>query len=334
MAKIHGISGITRYLLNGTRPIQGKRLATLEDITRFLDHYQEILAEAEMVETKRQDEIIGAIEKREEALDQQLKDAVNTRTRDVYTHILAISDRIDASESFFVILWYLAVFWGANLVSSYRIHLPLTGVKWNLWRLRKQKESAVTDKVNSIRSACKDITESEQFLSRNHSLLNDAKEEEQIIRDLSTLPEEYHIINGVNLHFFDPIYWFKRKEQRGYCAIDLIVIGPTGLFLVGIKNWKGSDIEIKTGDLKRQVRYVNYALWCYLKDEYKIYEMNPKIRCVIISLEGTHPDLRIDKYIDVINPGGLCGYITEREGKFTKFAIRTLTHRMPFKGAQ
>lgn len=334
MAKIHGISGITRYLLNGTRPIQGKRLATLEDITRFLDHYQEILAEAEMVETKRQDEIICAIEKREEALDQQLKDAVNTRTRDVYTHILAISDRIDASESFFVILWYLIVFWGANLASSYRIHLPLTGLKWNLWRLRKQKESAVADKVSSIRSACKDITESEQFLSRNHSLLNDAKEEEQIIRDLLTLPEEYHIINGVNLHFFDPIYWFKRKEQRGYCAIDVVVIGPTGLFLVGIKNWKGSDIEIKTGDLKRQVRYVNYALWCYLKDEYKIYEMNPKIRCVIVSLEGTHPDLRIDKYIDVINPGGLCGYITEREDKFTKFAIRTLTHRMPFKGAQ
>ncbi|MDD1693842.1 MAG: NERD domain-containing protein [Methanoregula sp.] len=334
MAKIHGISGSTRYLLDGTLPIHGNRLATLEDIIQFQKNYQEILAETEIGEAKRQDEIILASENNETELDQQLQEDIDKRTRDVYSHILEINDRIEASDSIFVILVYLIRFWGANLVSTYRIHLPLTGVKWNLWRIRKQKEKAITDKTRAISSAGKNITESEQFLNRNDSLLVDAKAEEYIVGVLSALPDEYHIINGVNLHFFDPIYWYKRKEQTGYCSIDLIVIGPTGLFLVGIKNWKGADIEIKTGDLKRQVRLVNYALWCYLKDEYRIYEMNPKIRCVIVSLQGTHPDLRIDKSIDVINPDGLCEYITAREEKFTKFAIRKLIHLLPFRGAQ
>jgi hypothetical protein len=210
----------------------------------------------------------------------------------------------------------------------------LIGVTWNVWRRRKQKEKSIADKTRNIRAAGKNITESEQYLTRNNALLADACGEEQIVSLLSTLPDEYHIMNGVNLHFFDPIYWYKRKEQKGYCSIDLIVIGPTGLFLVGTRNWKGSDIEIKTGDLKSQVRFVNYALWCYLKDEYRIYQMNPKIRCVIVSLHGTHPDLRIDKSIDMITPDRLCEYITARETKFSKFAIRRLIHAIPFKGTQ
>jgi len=332
MARIHGISGSTRYLIDGTRLIQGKRLATLEDITRFLNNYQEILAEAEIVETRRQDEGILTIENRETELDQQLQEDIDKRTRDVYTHILEINDRIDASDSFFMILVHIIRFWGANLVSSYRIHLPLTRVKWNLWRIRKQKERAIAKKTRSIRSAGKNITESEQYLTRNNSLLLDAQGEEHIVDILSALPDEYHIMNGVNLTFFDPIYWYKRKEQKGYCSIDLIVIGPTGLFLIGTRNWKGSDIEIKTGDLKSQVRFVNYALWCYLKDEYRIYQMNPKIRCVIVSLQGTHPDLRIDRSIDMITPDRLPEYITARETKFSKFAIRRLIHAIPFKG--
>jgi hypothetical protein len=331
MAKIHGTSGGTRYLLNGTRPIHGKKLENLEDITRFLDNYPEILAEAERVEAKRQDEIILALENRETQLNQELKDNIDRHTREVYSHILEINDRIEASDSFFVILVYLIRFWGANLVSSYRIHLPLTGAKWNLWRFKKQKEKTIAEKPGIIRSAGKNITESQQFLTRHKSFFANAKGEEQILGVLSQLPDDYQVLSGVSLHLFDPMYWLRRKEKLQYNQIDHIVIGPTGLFLVGIKSWKGPDTEIKTDDLKRQVRVANFTLWCHMKDEYRFYEKNPKIRCVIVSLQGSHPDLKIDKFIDVIALPRLCEYITTGERTLSEMSVDKLVHLIPFR---
>ena len=331
MAKIHGTAGGTRYLLNGTRPIHGKNLTTLKDIIRFLDDYPEILAEAEKVEEKRQDDIILALEERETQLNQQLKDDIEKRTREVYTHILKINDRIDESDSFFMILVYIIWFWGANLISSYRIHLPFIGAKWSIERFKKHKEKTIADKPENIRSAGKNITETQQFLSRNNSLLLNAKEEEEVISVLSTLPDEYQVLSGVNLHFFDPIYWCKRKDKVRYNQIDHIVIGPTGLFLVGTKSWKGSDVEIKTDDLKRQVRLANFTLWCHMKDEYKFYEKNPKIRCAIVSIHGSHPDLKIDKFIDVIALSRICEYITKGENTLSEMSIHKLVHLIPFR---
>lgn len=331
MARIHGISGSTRYLLNGTRQIHGKRLATLKDITEFLDNYQEILAEAEMVEAKRQDEIILALENRETALDQQLESDIKKRTEEVLTRIIKIHEKIEATESFFAILMYLIQFWGANWVSSYRIRLPFIRAKWNIRRHKKRKEKAIADKPRAIRSACKDIIESQQFLSRNNLFLTGAKGEQQVIDVLSKLPDEYHILNGVNLHFFDPMYWWKRKDKIRYFQIDPIVIGPTGLFLVGSKDWKGADIQIKTGDLKRQVRLANHALWVYMKDEYRFYEKNPKIRCVIVSLQGSHADLKIDTDIDVIAVEKLPEYVTARESTLSAMNVERLTYLIPFR---
>ena len=331
MARIHGISGSTRYLLNGIRQIHGKRLESLTDITEFLDNYQEILAESEQVEAKRQDEIILALENRETELNQQLEADIKKRTEEVLTRIIKIHEKIEASESFFAILVYLIWFWGANWVSSYRIHLPFIGAKRNIWRHKKRTEKTIADKTQAIRSAGKDIIESQKFLSRNDLFLTGAKGEQQVIEVLSRLPDEYHILNGVNLHFFDPIYWWKRKDKIRYFQIDPIVIGPTGLFLVGSKDWKGADIQIKTGDLKRQVRLANHALWVYMKDEYRFYERNPKIRCVIVSLQGTHADLKIDRDIDVIALDRLPEYITARENTLSEMNIDRLVYLIPFR---
>jgi hypothetical protein len=334
MARIHGISGSTRLLLNGTKPIHGKRLSTLEDILRFQNTYMEILAGAGVAEEKRQAEIIHAMEDRTAELDRQIQDEIKKRTQEVYTHILAINDRIDASESFFVILVLLLWFWGANYVSSPRIHLPVTGLKWKLWRLKKQKEKAVLHKPAAARSACREIDETALFLSKNQSYLVGALAEQQVVSLLSQLPDEYHIMNGIDLHRFDPVYWLKPKDRVRYQQIDPVVIGPTGLFLVGTKNWAGSDIELKTADLKRQVRIATHALWAYMKDEYRFYERNPKIRCVIVSLNGTHPDLRIDKDIDVVTPDRLREYITGQENTLSAMNVERLTHVIPFREGQ
>jgi hypothetical protein len=333
MARIHGISGSTRLLLNGTRPIHGKKLSTLEDITRFLDNYPEILAEAGIVEEKRQDEIIQAMKDHETELNRQLEDENNNRTRATCMHLSEINNRIEASESFFVILGLLIWFWGVKNVSSSRIHLPSARAKWRLWKHKRQMEKTIADKPGTVSDACKDIAETQQFLTRNRSFLIGANAEQQVTSVLSGLPDEYHIMNGVDLRRFDTAYWGKRKDNIRYQQIDPVVIGPTGLFLIGTKSWSGADIELKTGDIKRQVRIATHALWCYMKDEYRFYEKNPKIQCVIVSLQGTHPDLKIDKDINVITLNRLLDYITERESTLSTMNAERLTHVIPFKEA-
>ncbi|MDD1693233.1 MAG: NERD domain-containing protein [Methanoregula sp.] len=334
MARIHGTSGSIRLLLNGTKPVHGRRLSTLEDIIGFQNTYLEILAESETAEAKHQEEIIRALEERESELNRQLADEVEQRTRDVYTRILAINEQIDASESFFVILALMIRFWGANQVSSLRIHLPSYGIQWKLWQLRKHKQKAVADKAGAVRSASGDIDATAEFLSKNQSYLVGALAEQQVVSVLSQLPDDFHVMNGVNLHRFDPVYWWRGKDRVRYQQIDPVVIGPTGLFLIGTRNWAGSDIELKTGDFQRQKHLATRALWCYMKDEYRFYERNPKIRCVIVSLRGSHPDLKIDKDIDIVTLDRLPEYITGRESTLSAMNVERLTHVIPFREAQ
>lgn len=334
MAHIHGISGSTRYLLNGTKAIHGRRLESLDDISQFLEDYQKLLADAATVEEKRQDEIVRVLEEREAELNREMANGIEQRTKQVYTGILEINDKIEASESFFVILGLLIRFWGANLVSSWRIHLPSNGVKWKLWQLRREWGKAIAARTRSVSSASRDIDATARFLTKNSSYLIGAKAEQEVISTLSTLPDDFHIMSGVDLHRFDTAYWWKPRNEIRFQQIDPIVIGPTGLFLVGTKNWSGADIELKTGDIKRQVRIATHALWMYMKDEYRFYERNPKIRCVIVSLQGSHPDLKIDKDIDVITLERLPAYIMDREKLLSPMNVERLTHVISFSEAR
>jgi len=334
MAHLHGISGSTRFLLTGTKPIHGRKIATLAEITQFMENYPGLLAGAASSEEKRQDEIILSLETREKELNREMAEGIEQRTKDVYTRILAINDRIEASESFFVILWLLIRFWGANRISSLRIHLPSTRVRWKIWKLKREWERAIATRARSVSSASRDITATMRFLEKNHTYLLGAKAEQQVVDMLSTLPEEYHIMSGVDLRRFDTAYWWRKKDEIRFQQIDPVVIGPTGLFLIGTRNWSGADIELKTGDLRRQVKVATHALWVYMKDEYRFYEKNPKIRCVIVSTQGAHGDLRIDKDIDVIRLNRLTEYITGREKILTPMNVERLTHVISFSEAR
>jgi len=86
---------------------------------------------------------------------------------------------------------------------------------------------------------------------------------------------------------------------------------------------------MKSNDLKRQVRRVNYALWYFLKDHYGFFKKGPKIRNVVVSLHGSEPDMRIDKYIEVISPHRLCGYITARQSTLSEVSIHKRIRVIP-----
>jgi hypothetical protein len=187
--------------------------------------------------------------------------------------------------------------------------------------LRNRKADHIRNRSRTIRQERYNVTGSYEFLKQNESFLIGTEGEEVVINALSRLPDEFHVLNDVNLRFDRAIHWWKHDEYIRTCQIDHIVAGPTGIFLLETKNWKSPDIEIKSDKLIHQVQRSALALWYFTKDYYWM-DKQPKIRSIVVSLKGTASGRRLDKYIDVVTPGWLCNYITRRETILSEEAVK------------
>lgn len=323
MAHIHRISGSTQYLINGTRPIQGKKLATLDEIQHFYDHYSEILTETQTTISRQQDKIILGLSDDELRLDRQLQDAIARQTQEVDKNIDDLNLMITLEKRFFTRTGYRLRHWIAVTFRDQHIHAPYAGISRELGSVRDRKNNHINNKQTVIQRECYNITSSYEFLRTNETFLIGAHGEEAVIAALSRLPDEFHVLNDVNLHFQKAIHWRERNEYIKNCQIDHIVVRPTGIFLVETKNWKSSDIELKSDDLRYQVRRSSLALWYYLKKFYWRAEW-PKIRNVIVSMNGSPSGRKPDKYIDIVTPNQLCSYITARKIALSEAAIHRL----------
>lgn len=328
MARIHGISGSTRYVLNGTRPINGRKLSSLDEVTYFQKNYQVILAEKEVTASMEQDELIKTLGDNEARLDQKIKDDIARRTVEVCTHLLDINKKIESTDSFFPVAAYLLQFWLANLLRSARVNFPLYGTKWDLYLTRHRKTKTIANKPQTVQNACRNIIQTQRFLDNNATFLAGAYGEELVIQVLSRLPDEFHVLNDVNLRFQKSIYWKKHREYISTCQIDHVVVGPTGLFLLETKNWTKSNMQNKSADLIRQVNRASLALWYYLKDSYWMNSA-PQIRKVVVSMHGFAYGQKSDPTIDAVTPDRLCDLITSRNEVLSKDAIQKLVNLIP-----
>jgi hypothetical protein len=328
MAKIHGISGSTRYLLNGTRPINGIQWSTLEEINTFYSNFKTVLAGIEEDTAKRHDQRIADTRKDELQLDQQIRDGIAQRTIEVNRHILEINGKIEASRNIFRRSWYKVQFWGACALCSYRIHSHFSEQKNQLEQLRHHRNQMVAGREQAIRNECRSVLDNHEFLKQNETFLIGAIGEEDVIRVLSGLPDAYHILNDVNIRFRKAVYWKRYRKKIRTCQIDHIVIGPSGLYLLETKNWKRSDIQNKSGDLAYQVNKANYMLWRHLKENYR-YNETPSIRNVVVSMQGSPTDQRIDPYITVLSPDRLCRFLTKPPAQLSEEDIHALIHLIP-----
>ena len=327
MAKVHGTSGSTKYLLKGTNAI-GKKLTTLEDINYFHNNYEKILAKTEIIIRQQLDEMILQLGNNEVRLDAQLRESITNRTIEVDENINAINTKIESPENVFRFLGYKLQYWIAISLRERRIYKPVSHLSRELHEVQSRKSDLIENKQSVIKNECKKVIDTQNFITDNITFLLGAQGEESVINSLSQLSDEFHVLNDVNLEFRKAIYWQARDEYIETCQIDHIVVGPTGIFLLETKNWKKTDINIKFDKIIWQVKRSNLALWYYLKDYYR-KEENPKIRSLIISIQGIHSVQKLDKYIDVVTPYQLCRYISERKRILSEENIHKLIGLIP-----
>jgi hypothetical protein len=331
MAHIHRISGSTQYLIKGVQPIQGKKLTTLDEIQHFYNHYEEILAESRQTVERQQDEIILGLNNDENDLARQLQNAIKQRTDVVDKEINELMQKITIEKGFFLRIGYRLRHWYVVAFRERHIHGPCRSISRNLHTVRDRKYHHIATKGSVIQRECYSVTRSYEFLKANESFLIGAQGEEVVISALARLPDDFHVLNDVNLHFHKAIHWRERDEYIKNCQIDHIVAGPTGVFLLETKNWKSSDIELKSDKLKYQVRRASLALWYFTKDYYFGKKDQPKVFSVIISLNESNTGHKLGQYIDIISPYQIHHYIMHRDkilsegdvDKFVKIISRT-----------
>ncbi len=329
-ARIHGTSGSTKFLLHGMKPISGKELTTLKDVYHFHKNYETILAETEIAARNQQEQRLSQIIREEEGLESQLKAGIAQQTIEVEKHIDTIKNQIQNSDNFFRKLILQFQYWLEVRSRSSKIQRPFSGLSKELRQVKTRKETLIQYKDKNIQNERNRVSDSYQFLEQNKSFLIGAQGEELVIKTLSQLPEDYHILNDVNLHFNPPLYWKEKKNHILSSQIDHIVVGPTGIFLIETKKWKQSDVELKNEDLIFQVRRSSYALWRYLINYYRRKE-KLKIWNVVVSTQGSGSNRRLDKFIDIISPYELPRYITRGETTLSSEEIEKLVQVIPWR---
>ncbi|OPY38330.1 MAG: Nuclease-related domain protein [Methanoregula sp. PtaU1.Bin051] len=321
MAHIHGKSGSTKYLLNGIRPINGKKLASLEEIQHLYSHYEEILAETESIVARQHEGKILALGNEESRLAKELQDRIAWRTIEVDTEIDNLNQKITTADGFFAKTGCRVRYWVAVALRNHHIHGQFRNISIDLKNVQHEKAQRIRKKQDVIQWERNNVAQSYKFLKSNETFLIRANGEEDVINALSWLPDDYNVINDVNFKFHPPIYWKKMNEYIITSQIDHIVAGPTGIFLLETKNWKLVDIIQKSDDLVYQVKRANHALWHHIKGHYA-WKKSPTIRNVIVSIQGSSSEMKPDKYIDIVNPGRLCDYITRQDPILSDEAVK------------
>ena len=157
MAHIHRISGVTQYLINGMQPIRGKKLATLDEIQHFYDHYDEILTETQTTFTLQQDEIIFGLDNDESRMDRQLQDTIARQTIEVDKNIDYLNRMITFEKRFFTRTGYRVQHWIAVALRDHHIHAPCAGISNELHTIRDRKNHHINDKKNIIQKEYNNI---------------------------------------------------------------------------------------------------------------------------------------------------------------------------------
>jgi len=269
----------------------------------------------------REDETIASLSRDETRLNAELTEGIARQTLLVDKKIGELDHMRVAADGFFSRLGFNAKYWFAVMLRNHHINNPYVVVSCQLRDVRNKKMQHINNKQTVIDRECSTIVSSYNFLKSNETFLVGAWGEEAAINALANLPDEFHVINDVNLRFERALRWSVTREYIKTCQIDHIVVGPTGIFLLETKNWTAANMVVNSDALIHQVRRSNYALRHFIQQHYGYWEL-PYVRNVGISLnQKTGADQSLDRYINISSPDRICNYITRRKPELSKDAV-------------
>jgi len=190
-------------------------------------------------------------------------------------------------------------------------------VKWfKQWFLQARKRNIIDSyqhrQVQIERRTLEDETITSQYrtISQVENVLNStvftgSRAELAVIEILSQLPPAYYVLNDVRLRAKHRLEFNHKVVQSA--QIDHLVVAPTGVFVVEVKNWSQHFANSgKFFDPYEQVGRANYLCHCLLKEDLGI---KMTVRS-ILAYQGHIPlQPKDSKYIKVLPIEKITGYV-------------------------
>ena len=127
--------------------------------------------------------------------------------------------------------------------------------------LIERKSKSQINELKHIKSNIEDL----------QNLIAGAIGENQVVKEIQKLSDEFVLINDYQIRFDSPIFYKKNNERIYSAQIDHLLISRTGVFILETKNWSKSSINsLNLRSPIEQIHRSSFALFIHLSNHIKL----------------------------------------------------------------
>ena len=141
-----------------------------------------------------------------------------------------------------------------------------------------------------------------------------AKGEVDVLKKLSQLSDDYHVLCGVNMDLGHYITYNGKKNLRS-AQMDFVVVSKRGVILIEVKNWSSNFSRQHQGlSPYEQIERAGRVLWIALKSWRS--PRNPSVTSVLLSIRGNMQYDSRYKFVNVKDMKNINYFIENRYEQF------------------
>ena len=173
----------------------------------------------------------------------------------------------------------------------------------------------------------KTISEIKQFdILKDDPFYTGAKGEVDVLKNLSHLSDEYHVLCGLSIQLPKYVTYRGRRNLRS-AQMDFVVVSKNGVVLIEVKNWSKSYFQKNRGlSPHEQVDRAGMVLWIVLNS--RRTPKNPSVSSVLLSVRG-NMEFDFDyKFVNVKHLNNINYFIENRRPQFSETEVRKIVNRL------
>jgi len=154
-----------------------------------------------------------------------------------------------------------------NLLTKCLLFVPSITLKRKCTYLTSNCNLIVSERIAKKK---KELEFTRNLVDSLYPLIAGAVGENQVVKEIQKLSDNYYLINDFSLDFNPPIYDKRDKDRIFSIQIDHLLVSRSGLFILETKNW--SEESINSFDLRspvKQIKRTSYALFVLLNSDSK-----------------------------------------------------------------
>lgn len=223
--------------------------------------------------------------------------------------------------------------WDETIVS---IHKSIESNRWKFWKYidlaikqHFSKPKAIRNADNNIQQQmgvikALEVTPEGVFFKEKNELISyinkldsivqcpeywGAYGEIMVLQELKKLDDRYHIICNVDIQLRDYVRYHGERNLRS-AQMDFVVVGPTGIYVMEVKNWSSDQVNHHTGlNPHEQVDRAGMVLWIYLNEHSFFYK--PRVTNLLVPVQSNIGYNENYRSVLIRNPYGVVKFINE-----------------------